>query len=138
MLRTQTRRSLLTGLTLSCIVGPFCTPRSLAAEPPPETTTIRLAKEPAICFAPQYVCEELLRDEGFSNIRYVDVLIGPRSSFQAADTNALARGRIDFGSNLALNYALDVDAGAPIPSSHPSTAAATSCSRMAASAPSAT
>jgi hypothetical protein len=31
--------------------------RSAAAEPPPGTTTIRLAQTPALCFAPQFVAE---------------------------------------------------------------------------------
>lgn len=43
-----------------------------AAEPPPEVTTIRLVRAPAICFAPQYLAEALLRMEGFSQVRYVD------------------------------------------------------------------
>ena len=38
--------------------------KSLAAEPPPETTTVRLLKSPGICRAPQYVAEALLRAEG--------------------------------------------------------------------------
>lgn len=41
------------------------------AEPPPEVTRIRLADQPAICFAPTYVAEELLRLEGFSDVEYV-------------------------------------------------------------------
>jgi NitT/TauT family transport system substrate-binding protein len=42
-----------------------------AAEPPPETRKIRLLRGPAICFAPQYLAEDLLRLEGFSEIEYV-------------------------------------------------------------------
>ena len=42
--------------------------KSLAAEPTPETTTVRLLKSPGICRAPQYVAEALLRAEGFSDI----------------------------------------------------------------------
>ena len=45
--------------------------RSLADEGPPETTTIRLRRDPAICVAPWYIAEELLRAEGFTDIRYV-------------------------------------------------------------------
>ena len=45
-------------------------PKLAVAEPPPETTTIRLTAVPAICFAPQYVAEALLRAEGFSDIQY--------------------------------------------------------------------
>ena len=41
-----------------------------AAEPAPETTRIRLYQAPTICLAPQYVAEDLLRAEGFSEIEY--------------------------------------------------------------------
>lgn len=44
--------------------------RSFAAEPPPEIATIRLWKGLATCLAPQ-AAEELLRAEGFADIRYV-------------------------------------------------------------------
>jgi hypothetical protein len=44
--------------------------RHAAAEPPPETTRIRLTQDPAICLAPQYLAEELLRLEGFAEIEY--------------------------------------------------------------------
>ena len=45
--------------------------RSFAAEPPPEITTIRLEKAPpTTCLAPQFVAEDLLRAEGFTDIRY--------------------------------------------------------------------
>ena len=45
--------------------------RGASAEPPPEVTRIRLVRIPALCFAPQYVAEELLRLEGFSEVEYV-------------------------------------------------------------------
>ena len=45
----------------------------LAAEPPPETKRIRLPQTPAVCIAPQYIAEELLRGEGFSDVQYVKV-----------------------------------------------------------------
>jgi hypothetical protein len=44
----------------------------LAAEPPPEITTIRFEKDPVTCIAPQ-VFQELLYAEGFTDIRYVDL-----------------------------------------------------------------
>lgn len=43
------------------------------AEPPPETKRIRLMRLPAICAAPQYVAEELLRLEGFEDITYLEL-----------------------------------------------------------------
>jgi NitT/TauT family transport system substrate-binding protein len=41
-----------------------------AAEPPPEITTIRLNYFPAVCLAPQYLAEEFLRLEGFTQVEY--------------------------------------------------------------------
>jgi len=51
----------------------FGLPRTAAAEPPPETSRLRIVKAPAICLAPEYVAEELLRLEGFSEVEYVTV-----------------------------------------------------------------
>src|SRR3954468_14988992 len=64
-------------------------PCPVKAEPPPETTTVRLTQDPAICLAPQYVAEELLRLEGFSDIRYAKVPTG------AVGMNVLATGAAD-------------------------------------------
>ena len=47
--------------------------RLAAAEPPPETTRIRLSASPAICAAPQWVAEELLKQEGFTEVEYLKV-----------------------------------------------------------------
>ena len=47
-------------------------PRAQAAEGALETTTVRLRRRLASASAPQYVAEELLRAEGFTDIRYVD------------------------------------------------------------------
>ena len=44
--------------------------RPAAAEPPPEVTTIRLSLFPTTCLAPQYLAEEFLRIEGFSQVAY--------------------------------------------------------------------
>ena len=46
--------------------------RAEGSNPPPETTTIRLAKGPSICLAPQYVVSDLLNAEGFTNVVYVE------------------------------------------------------------------
>ena len=49
---------------------------SVAAEPALETRTLRIVQAPGICFAPQYVVEELLRAEGFSDVQYVATALG--------------------------------------------------------------
>ena len=45
--------------------------RSLAEEGPPETTSLRLSKDPATCVAPLDILDDLLHDEGFADVRYV-------------------------------------------------------------------
>ena len=67
------RRRFMTGLSAAA-VGLVGAPKSLHAEPPPETTRVRIAKYtgPAVCEAPKYVAAELLRAEGFSDVRYVE------------------------------------------------------------------
>ncbi|HXG17898.1 MAG TPA: ABC transporter substrate-binding protein [Methylomirabilota bacterium] len=66
------RREFL-GLTLVGTAGLLgLKPALLAAEPPPETTTLKLVQTPGdLCTAPQYVAEPLLRDEGFTEAQYV-------------------------------------------------------------------
>jgi NitT/TauT family transport system substrate-binding protein len=46
--------------------------KTAAAEPPPETTKLTLYETVITCFAPQYIAQELLHAEGFTDIHYVD------------------------------------------------------------------
>ncbi len=73
-----------------------------------ETTTVRLAKSTNICFAPVYVAEELLRAEGFTDVRYVPATTG------FAFPQLIGRGEIDFGASFAGSVVYHLDAGAPI------------------------
>jgi NitT/TauT family transport system substrate-binding protein len=100
----QTRRSFLTILSLAGAAGLVRTPPALAAEGPLETTTVRIAQQPGICIAPQYVAEELLRAEGFTDVRYVDS--APRPAFQA-----VGRGEADFVMNTVFSFVTAIDAG---------------------------
>jgi NitT/TauT family transport system substrate-binding protein len=104
---TQTRRRFLTTLSLAGAAGILPPRRASAAEPALETTTVRIGKLPVICFAPQYVCEALLRAEGFTDIRYVETT--PQT--QQED---LGRGKLDFQSGLAHGHAVSIDRGLPI------------------------
>jgi NitT/TauT family transport system substrate-binding protein len=104
---TQTRRHFLTMTALAGASGILPPRRAKAAEPALETTRVRLAKIPVICFAPQYVCEALLRAEGFTDIRYIDTTV-------AGLFEDLARGKFDFASNLSLDSITAIDAGVPI------------------------
>ncbi|MEO6024009.1 MAG: ABC transporter substrate-binding protein [Burkholderiales bacterium] len=44
-----------------------------AAEPPPEIGRIRIAKIPAICLAPEYLAEEMLKLEGFTQVEFPEL-----------------------------------------------------------------
>jgi NitT/TauT family transport system substrate-binding protein len=78
---------------------------------PLETTTIRIQREEfenPICLAPEFVAEELLRAEGFTDVRYVITRNGP------AFTQAFERGEIDFGFMFAPGAVRRLDDGVPI------------------------
>jgi NitT/TauT family transport system substrate-binding protein len=79
--------------------------RVAAAEPPPEATRIRLAGSHALCFAPQFVAEALLRDEGFREVQYV---------VKEPSAEVLASGEADLSLGLGANFILRVDAGKPL------------------------
>jgi NitT/TauT family transport system substrate-binding protein len=104
---TQTRRQFLTSLSLTSAVGLLGARTALGAEAALETTSVRITKNQGICYAPQYVAEELLRDEGFTDIRYVDT---PPPEIGVA----IARGKVDFGMNYAPAFARDIDAGTSV------------------------
>jgi NitT/TauT family transport system substrate-binding protein len=108
MQSTQARRSFLTTLSSAGVVGLVRARDSYAQEAPPETTTVRLGKIYGICIAPQYVAEDLLRAEGFTDVRYVATNPGISTAL------ALARGEIDFTTNYAPPMAISIDAGEPI------------------------
>jgi NitT/TauT family transport system substrate-binding protein len=103
----QTRRRFLTTLSAAGADGLVRAPPLLAAEGALETTTVRIYKVPNICLAPQYVSEELLRAEGFTDVRYVDVALGTEGP-------AIGRGEADFSMSFVAEFIQDIDAGAPI------------------------
>ena len=67
----QSRRHFLASASLASATGVFGARRSFADEGPLETTTVRLPFNSNICLAPQFVAEELLRADGFTEVRYV-------------------------------------------------------------------
>ena len=54
-------------------------------------TTIRIGYDPNICVAPQYIAEELLRAEGFTDIRYVHVDQAGRRRSRAARSTSISK-----------------------------------------------
>ena len=106
--RRFSRRRLLGGVTLAGMAGLLGVhPRPVAAEPPPETTRLRVGRMPGICGAPLFMAEEFLPGEGFTEVQYVDL----RGS---AYTKTTAAGEIDFGSNFIGPTLTRLEAGDPL------------------------
>ena len=107
MTMTQTRREFLTTLSLAGAAGFAGALPLQAAEGPPEITTVRFVKIPGDCLAPQYLSEELLRGEGFTDIRYVEK---PGNALP----ESIARGEADFGFDFAADSVAMIDRGVAI------------------------
>jgi NitT/TauT family transport system substrate-binding protein len=102
------RRAFLTGasaMSLGALLRPH---HALAAEPPPETTRIRLVREEGLCAAPQLIAEELLRAEGFTDVQYIPATV------RIGTGENVATGQADFGMNFAAPLLIRVDAGEPV------------------------
>jgi NitT/TauT family transport system substrate-binding protein len=97
---------MLATLSSATAAGLISGAHGMAQEAPPETTTIRLAKIPGICIAPQYVAEDLLRSEGFTNVQYVELSVNVYAGFTA--------GTIDISMAFIAPYIIQMDAGLPL------------------------
>ena len=102
------RRKFLGGLTVAGTAGLLGLDlRPVAAEPPPETTTIRWLRSPAICVAPYYVAEELLQGEGFTEVRHVQ-------TGAQLWTQAVLSGEVDIVLNFVGPLLVRLDAEDPL------------------------
>ncbi|MER9126390.1 ABC transporter substrate-binding protein [Mesorhizobium sp. M0959] len=106
----QTRRRFLAGAAMAGAAGIVGLPGSLHAEPPLETTTVRLPLwvGSSYCWAGAYIAGELMRAEGLTDVRYIE---GDRSVNQSV---WIARGETDFSVNFAPNQVASIAAGVPI------------------------
>jgi NitT/TauT family transport system substrate-binding protein len=95
MQSTQSRRRFLSTISSAGAASLVRARCSFAQEAPPETTAIRLSKISSICIAPQYVADELLRAEGFTDIQFVATEAGKPAA------QSLGRGEIDFTTNFS-------------------------------------
>jgi NitT/TauT family transport system substrate-binding protein len=109
------RRQFVGGVTLAGTVGVFgARPERVAAEPPPETTRLRIVDNRtggrfrATCIAPQYVAEELLRGEGFTDVHYLI-----KDTFDER-LRALATGEADITITFISSLIARLDVGDPI------------------------
>jgi NitT/TauT family transport system substrate-binding protein len=105
----QNRRRFLTGLSSAAAAGLFDTSNALAEEAPLETTRIRLYDWTGLCIAPQFVAEELLKSEGFTDVQYL------RDEASGSLPNPLlASGAIDINSQFSAPSIIRVEAGDPV------------------------
>jgi hypothetical protein len=98
---SYTRRRFLATLSMVGASGLLGAPSSAAAEGVLETTTVRLADDGGICFSPG-VAEELLRAEGFTDVRYVPMIGEPRT---------FASAGVDFKGIAPWDVAVRLDGG---------------------------
>src|SRR5712672_3600068 len=102
-MNTPNRRRFLATLTATAAASLIGPPNSKAQDRGLETTTVRIGKVAGICIAPQYVADELLRAEGFTDIRYVATDTGVPLAL------SLARGEVDFTANYAPALIIPID-----------------------------
>jgi NitT/TauT family transport system substrate-binding protein len=105
---SQNRRDFLLTSSLAATAGVMSHRASFAAEPPPETTRIRLGKNLAICFAPLYVVEASLRAQGFTDVQYVESGLGVRTP------EMVAQGDVDLAVTFAGTLVHEFDLGRPL------------------------
>ena len=107
------RRKFLGRLTAAGAAGlTGLAPGTAVAEPPPETTSIKIVYDPTVpilCYGPQYVATELLRAEGFTDISYhpfVDASIN--------DAKVLGAGKADITASWVADLIAVAESGAPV------------------------
>src|SRR5262245_62294936 len=102
------RREFVGGLTLAGAAGLLGVGSDTArAEPPPETTRLRRIRTPATCVAPQFIAEELLQAEGFTDVQYIQ-----RAGYPQA--RLMASGEFDIVVSFLPTQIVLVDMGAPV------------------------
>jgi len=105
----QDRRRFLSTVSAAAAAGLFGTSKAPAEDAPPETTRIRLYDWNGVCIAPQFVAEELLKAEGFTDVQYLrDEPTG------SLPNPLLATGGIDINTQFSAPSIIRVEAGDPV------------------------
>jgi NitT/TauT family transport system substrate-binding protein len=101
----QTRRQVLTSMTAAGTAALLGPQKSLAEQAPPETSTVRICRQTGTCTATQYVAEDLLRADGFTEVHF-------EGGAPCAKTVGL--GEVDFGLAMAPSILFQRQAGLPV------------------------
>ena len=103
------RRELLRGVGAAAAAAALTgRSRTADAEPPPETTRLVLLQTSSMCQAPQYVAEDLLRGEGFTDVQYI------KKDLTSAIADALTSGEANIKMHFSGPLILRLDTGDPI------------------------
>lgn len=101
------RRAVLAGLAGAGVAPALPRPATAVAPPRLETTRIRMVHDPSICVTPQYMAEDLLRADGFTEVEFIEAKDG-------LGINLLATGGADMMLEFAGLYLRQIDAGQPL------------------------
>src|SRR2546427_12337982 len=105
------RRDFVRGLAVAGTAGFVgLRPATADAEPPPETTKLRLFEVPITCLAPQYMAQELLYSEGFTDVRYLKF----PTETQNWVPEVFLSGELDISLSFGPTDVMHIDAGAPV------------------------
>ena len=114
LLSNWSRREFLGRMTTAGAAGILAFKPGIAvAEPPPETTSIRIVYDPTfpvLCFGPQYVATEMLKMEGFTDIEYSPY----EEEDTALDASVVSAGRADISAAWVADTILAADSGGPV------------------------
>lgn len=105
------RRAVIGGFAAAGAGALALRPDDGIADAPPETTTIRLIRDrafPVLCYAPQYVAEQFLAMEGFTDIQYVS--LDDDGSYAAT----LYEGKADMSAALGVDWVVPIAERKPI------------------------
>ena len=110
LMRSWSRRDAAKGMAaLMGSAGMFAArPTPAAVEAPPEIGRIRLIAVPAICVAPEWVAESLLKAEGFTEVEYI------KMNITTPGGGPVAEGAADIGFDAVGPLITAVDAGAAV------------------------
>jgi NitT/TauT family transport system substrate-binding protein len=102
------RRAFLRRAAIGTVAALGGLQRAAAAELPLETTRLRIPQIPSSCRSPEWIAEEMLRAEGFTDVQYLpgDGTLGVE--------RMLASGEADIGGHFAAPVILRLEAGDPV------------------------
>jgi NitT/TauT family transport system substrate-binding protein len=106
----QSRREFAATLSLAGAAALIGSAPALADEGTPETSSVRLPRwvDSSYCWAGLYVAGELLRAEGFTDVRYLE------ADSKVDQSVWIARGETDFSVNYVPRHVASIEAGVPI------------------------